>query len=57
MEANSDRTSISQLLHYHKVGTEYIKKALSIDEQSSKIRISGFGWFRVNDDDSFGDLF
>jgi len=28
--------SLRDLLHYHKTGTEYIKNALSIDENSSK---------------------
>ena len=27
--------SMKDLLHYHKVGTEYIQKALGIDENSS----------------------
>lgn len=35
MEDNHDLDpSIRDLLHYHKKGTDYIKKALSIDENS-----------------------
>jgi hypothetical protein len=33
MEGSLD-PSVKDLLHYHKTGTEYIKKALSIDETS-----------------------
>ena len=35
MENDFDQ-SVKDLLHYHKVGTDYIKKALLIDENSSK---------------------
>jgi len=38
METSGDK-SIKELLHYHKVGTEYIKKALSIDEKSGLSRL------------------
>ena len=34
MENDFDQ-SVKDLLHYHKVGTDYIKKALLIDENSS----------------------
>jgi hypothetical protein len=33
---NELNKSMKDLLHYHKVGTDYIMKALSVDESSSK---------------------
>ena len=48
---NSLPAEIKDLLHYHKKGTEYIKKALSIDENSSEFLT--FFFFMKNFLDSF----